>query len=174
MGKRPIASLTRKNGKTFTKVKGGGQAAAPKAEGATGPDPEEGEDEALPGEADPEPDEPEPDPETDAEEDEPEPDPEDDEPEPDASKPVPGIDADTGEPEQPAPSNVVRIDAKWDYIHERLRQWERYRLPWLMRRDRRGFARHSPVMRRYRTWSEQRRREIFAQADRFSSGTATG
>ena len=50
-----------------------------------------------------------------------------------------------------------------------LRQWERYRLPWLMRRDRRGFARHSPVMRRYRAWSEHRRRDIFAQADRFSS-----
>jgi hypothetical protein len=29
-----------------------------------------------------------------------------------------------------------------------LRVWERHRLPWLMRRDRRGFARHSPVMRR--------------------------
>jgi hypothetical protein len=55
-----------------------------------------------------------------------------------------------------------------------LRLWERRRLPWLLRRDCRGFARHSPVMRRYRAWSEQRRRDIFAQVDRLSAGTATG
>jgi hypothetical protein len=29
--------------------------------------------------------------------------------------------------------------------------------------DHPGFCRHSPVMRRYRAWSEQRRAAIFAQ-----------
>jgi hypothetical protein len=46
--------------------------------------------------------------------------------------------------------------------------WDRRRPAWMMRRKHPGFCRSSPVMRRYRTWSEQRRAAIFAEADHVS------
>jgi hypothetical protein len=49
-----------------------------------------------------------------------------------------------------------------------LKLWERRRPPWTLRHDHPGFCRHSPVMRRYRAWSEQRRAAIFAKADQVS------
>ena len=44
-----------------------------------------------------------------------------------------------------------------------LKLWGRRRPAWMMRRKHPGFCRHSPVMRRYRAWGEQRRAAIFAK-----------